>query len=61
MRDYLKESELPRGPYTIDNIQLVCRAVNSWRSDMPLELFIKVCKAVANNNQESLEVKDGRA
>lgn len=49
------------GPYTIDNIQLVCRAVNSWRSDMPLELFIKVCKAVANNNQESLEVKDGRA
>jgi len=49
------------GPYTKDNIQLVCRAVNSWRSDMPLELFITVCKAVANNNQESLEVKDGRA
>ena len=50
------------GLYTIDNIQLVCRAVNSWRSDMPLELFIKVCKAVANNNtQESLEVKDGPA
>lgn len=49
------------GSYTLDNIQLVCRAVNSWRSDMPLELFIEVCKAVANNNQESLEVQDGSA
>jgi predicted RNA-binding Zn-ribbon protein involved in translation (DUF1610 family) len=42
--------------YTPDNIQLVCRAVNSWRSDMPLSLFISVCKAVANNNQDRLEV-----
>jgi len=49
------------GPYTINNIQLVCRAVISWGSDMLLELFIKVCKAVANNNQEGLEVKDGPA
>lgn len=47
------------GPYTKDNIQLVCRAVNSWRSDMPLELFIEVCKAVANKSKESQEVKDG--
>ena len=36
--------------YTKDNIQLVCRAVNSWRSDMPLETFIEVCRAVANHN-----------
>jgi len=40
------------GPYTPDNVQLVCRAVNSWRSDMPLEAFIKVCRAVANHNPE---------
>lgn len=46
------------GPYTKDNIQLVCRAVNSWRSDMPLDEFIKVCKAVASY-QERLEGKDG--
>lgn len=49
------------GPYTIDNVQLVCKAVNSWRSDLPLSTFIEVCRAVANNNQESLEVRDGRA
>lgn len=49
----------PGGPYTPDNIQLVCRAVNSWRSDMPLQDFINVCRAVVNNNQERLEVRDG--
>ena len=49
------------GSYTPDNIQLVCRAVNSWRSDMPLETFIEVCKAVARHNQDRLEVQDGPA
>ena len=49
------------GSYTPDNIQLVCRAVNSWRSDMPLKDFIEICKAVANNNPERWEVKDGWA
>ena len=47
------------GPYSPENVQLVCRAVNSWRSDMPLEHFINVCRAVANHNQERLEVRDG--
>lgn len=47
--------------YTTDNIQLVCRAVNSWRSDIPLDKFIEICRAVANNNPERLEVRDGRA
>lgn len=48
------------GPYSKDNIQLVCRAVNSWRSNMPLKDFIDVCKAVASY-QERLEGKDGPA
>ncbi len=48
------------GSYSKNNIQLVCRAVNSWRSDMPLDLFIKVCKAVTLR-QEGLEGKDGPA
>lgn len=48
------------GPYSKDNIQLVCRAVNSWRSDMPLKDFVDVCKAVASY-QERLEGKDGPA
>lgn len=38
------------GSYKKDNIQLVCRGLNSWRSDMPLDEFIKVCRLVAENN-----------
>ena len=38
------------GPYSIDNIQLVCRALNSWRSDTSIEDFIKICRAVAKHN-----------
>lgn len=50
------------GAYTKDNIQLVCKAVNSWRSDMPLDDFIEVCRAVANHNpKRESEEQDGRA
>lgn len=50
----------PGGTYSKDNIQLVCKAVNSWRSNMPLDDFIEVCRAVAayNPKRES-EEKDG--
>lgn len=34
------------GPYSKDNIQLVCRSLNSWRSDTDLEDFFAMCKAV---------------
>lgn len=34
------------GPYTKDNIQLVCRALNSWRSNVPIEEFVSWCKKV---------------
>lgn len=32
--------------YTIDNIQLVCSALNSWRSDTDLKEFIWFCEKV---------------
>lgn len=40
------------GPYTVGNIQLVCRGLNSWRSDMPLDEFIEVCRQVAKHNSK---------
>jgi len=40
------------GPYIKENIQLVCRALNSWRGDTPNDEFIWWCKQVANHCQE---------
>lgn len=34
------------GPYSPENVQLVCRHVNSWRGLMPLDVFVSVCRAV---------------
>jgi hypothetical protein len=34
------------GPYVESNIQLVCRALNSWRTDTKLSEFIWWCKKV---------------
>lgn len=42
------------GDYTPDNIQLVCSALNSWRSDTDLQEFIWFCKKVTEY-QESKE------
>lgn len=38
----------PKGEYNINNIQLVCTAVNSFRTDLSVEEFINWCKKVAN-------------
>lgn len=38
------------GPYTKDNIQLVCRAVNSFRMDKTIEEYIWWCKKVTEYN-----------
>lgn len=40
------------GSYSIDNIQLVCSALNSWRADTELPEFIDWCKKVAQYSQE---------
>jgi hypothetical protein len=37
------------GPYTEDNIQLVCRALNSWRADLSTEEFVEWCRLVVNH------------
>lgn len=42
------------GPYIKENVQLVCRAVNSWRGDTDLNEFIWWCKQVVLT-QESKE------
>lgn len=34
------------GPYTSDNIQMVCRAVNLWRGDIPIPEFVDWCRLV---------------
>jgi hypothetical protein len=33
-------------PYSPENVQLVCSAVNSWRSDTDLDEFIWYCKQI---------------
>jgi hypothetical protein len=43
------------GPYIKENIQLVCRALNSWRGDTPVEEFIWWCKRVADKSRETGE------
>ena len=40
------------GAYTIDNIQLICQSLNSFRNNTPLDEFIALCKAVADYNKE---------
>lgn len=41
------------GPYSADNIQLVCAAVNRWRSDLPVGDFINWCRlVVAHHDKE---------
>lgn len=41
---------IPGGPYTEDNIQIVCRAVNSWRADLTVDEFIDWCSKVVKHN-----------
>lgn len=35
------------GSYSKDNIQLVCRCLNNWRSNTSIEDFVMLCKKVA--------------
>lgn len=37
--------------YNLDNIQLICKCINNWRSNTPLEDFINLCKIIAKNNE----------
>lgn len=42
------------GPYTEENIQIVCRAVNSWRGNLPVGEFVEWCARVAEHNKAML-------
>lgn len=43
---------IPGGKYTEDNIQLVCRAVNSWRGDLSINEYIQWCKEVTQHAEK---------
>ena len=44
-------------PYTNDNIQLVCAAVNSWRADTDLDEFIWFCKQITEWQEKEGRVR----
>ncbi|RTL05371.1 hypothetical protein EKK58_08200 [Candidatus Dependentiae bacterium] len=48
---------LAGGPYTKDNIQLVCKSINSFRVDTSISDFIAICTAVADFNREKRVAK----
>lgn len=52
---------IPGGPYTEDNIQLVCRALNSWRADLTVDEFTDWCKKVVDYQSRKKAGKDGQA
>ena len=41
------------GEYNVDNVQLVCRAVNSFRNNLTVADFINWCKKVAKYDNKS--------
>lgn len=38
----------PKGRYVIENVQLVCSAINKFRIDTPVDEFVEWCRKVAN-------------
>jgi len=38
------------GPYTEDNIQMVCRALNFWRADTSVPEFVEWCRKVVDHH-----------
>lgn len=49
------------GPYTPDNIQLVCRALNSWRSDLTVDEFVDWCRKVVEHADQEKEGNSSHA
>jgi len=43
------------GPYSSDNIQLVCRAVNGFRSNTSIEEYIDWCRKVTEHDRQKKE------
>ena len=40
---------VPSKGYTIDNIQLVCMAVNQLKSDFSMDVILTLCSAIVEN------------
>jgi hypothetical protein len=47
------------GPYTADNIQMVCRAVNFFRSNLSVPEFVDWCRKVVNHHERTTHVERG--
>ena len=47
------------GPYTEDNIQMVCKALNHWRADTSVEDFVAWCRKVVDHNTPTLQDAQG--
>jgi hypothetical protein len=47
------------GPYTEDNIQMVCKALNYWRADTSVEDFVAWCRKVVAHNTPTLQDAQG--
>ena len=48
------------GPYTKENIQLVCRGLNSWRSSIPVDEFVWWCEQVVNYSKQRNGEENGQ-
>lgn len=46
------DQKIPGKGYTIDNIQLVCMAVNQLKSDFEMDTILYICKQIVNNYQK---------
>ena len=47
------------GPYTADNIQLVCRALKHWRADTSVPDFVEWCRKVVQHHERTLSDAQG--
>jgi len=45
------DRKVPGGDYVADNIQLVCKAVNKWRSNLSVDEFVNWCELVVKHNR----------
>ena len=46
------DQKIPGKGYTIDNVQLVCMAVNQLKSDFEMDTILDICKQIVNNYQK---------
>lgn len=46
------DQKIPGKGYTVDNVQLVCMAVNQLKSDFEMDTILYICKQIVNNYQK---------